>query len=477
MSPGGFCRWAVVLVLLAAALPAAAEDMRASRQEQQRRRAELLEQARRLEAQAEAEARSVLDAIAADRERLSEAIRQLETDNQALTEAIARRRDDIARLTDENTLLDKKVQAQQAMAGELVGLIRTAAKDAAALLIQSPQSALATQRAQPLTAVAEQNRFPGMGELESLRTLLMSEIHRSGEVRIQQAPFVDRAGRTATGRVLTIGNFTAIYHHGKEVGFLTYSDSVRQWFALSRLPSPADRRAIRRYLAGQRDALPIDITRGGALRQLAHRPSLLEQVQSGGPIVWPILAVLALSMLLILERLVFIARKAINVDRFMTQVADFLNRDQWDACTRFCRQHRHKPLAAVILSGLAFREAPREEMENGLQEAILRQIPPLERFLSTLGMLAAIAPLLGLLGTVTGMINTFHVITFFGTGDPKMMSGGISEALVTTMLGLAVAIPIMLCHTLLVRATENTIARLEEKSVAFMNLVYGRRAP
>ena len=114
----------------------------------------------------------------------------------------------------------------------------------------------------------------------------------------------------------------------------------------------------------------------------------------------------------------------------------------------------------------------RMEMENVLQEAILQEIPGLERFLSTLGMLAAIAPLLGLLGTVTGMINTFDMITHYGTGNPRMMSGGISEALVTTMLGLSVAIPILLCHTLLTRHTENIIAQMEEKAVAFTNIIY-----
>ena len=114
---------------------------------------------------------------------------------------------------------------------------------------------------------------------------------------------------------------------------------------------------------------------------------------------------------------------------------------------------------------------PREAMENALQEAILREVPPMERFLSTLGMLAAIAPLLGLLGTVTGMIDTFHVITQHGTGDPRMMSGGISEALVTTMLGLSVAIPIMLAHTLLNRAVDKHIGQMEEKAVALINIV------
>jgi len=114
-------------------------------------------------------------------------------------------------------------------------------------------------------------------------------------------------------------------------------------------------------------------------------------------------------------------------------------------------------------------------MENVLQEAILAQIPPIERFLSTLGMLAAIAPLMGLLGTVTGMINTFHVITYYGAGDPRMMSGGISEALVTTMLGLTVAIPIMLFHTLLSRRVETQISTMEEKSVSFVNMVFKAR--
>jgi len=124
-----------------------------------------------------------------------------------------------------------------------------------------------------------------------------------------------------------------------------------------------------------------------------------------------------------------------------------------------------------LTAGLECCHLGREIMENSLQEAILKEIPPLERFLSTLGMLAAIAPLLGLLGTVTGMIDTFFVITQHGTGDPRLMSDGISVALVTTMLGLYVAIPIMLVHTLLSRAVDNRIAQMEEKAVALINIV------
>ena len=140
-----------------------------------------------------------------------------------------------------------------------------------------------------------------------------------------------------------------------------------------------------------------------------------------------------------------------------------------------CRALGRKPVPRVLLAGIQVKDMGREHMESALQEAILGEIPRLERFLSTLGILAAIAPLLGLLGTVTGMINTFHTITLYGTGDPRMMSGGISEALITTMLGLAVAIPVMLCHTVLSRAVENTIGQMEEKAVAFVNTVFKTR--
>jgi len=150
-------------------------------------------------------------------------------------------------------------------------------------------------------------------------------------------------------------------------------------------------------------------------------------------------------------------------------------RHEWDKCISLCEQEGEKPVPRVLLAGVKNRDMGREELENVLQEAILNEIPNLERFLSTLGMLAAISPLLGLLGTVTGMINTFHSITYYGTGDPRMMSAGISEALITTMLGLSVAIPVMLCHTLLSRKVENMIAQMEKKAVAFVNTLFKAR--
>ncbi|MFC1895535.1 MotA/TolQ/ExbB proton channel family protein, partial [Thermodesulfobacteriota bacterium] len=202
---------------------------------------------------------------------------------------------------------------------------------------------------------------------------------------------------------------------------------------------------------------------------------LIERIRQGGTIVLPILAVAALAVLIIFERTVFLWRTHVNADGFAQRLNALIGQGEWKESADICRALGRKPVPRVLLAGIQVKDMGREHMENALQEAILGEIPRLERFLSTLGILAAIAPLLGLLGTVTGMINTFHTITLYGTGDPRMMSGGISEALITTMLGLAVAIPVMLCHTVLSRAVENTIGQMEEKAVAFVNTVFKTR--
>ncbi|MDZ7597711.1 MAG: MotA/TolQ/ExbB proton channel family protein [Desulfobacterales bacterium] len=161
--------------------------------------------------------------------------------------------------------------------------------------------------------------------------------------------------------------------------------------------------------------------------------------------------------------------------KVMQRIAALVGERRWPDRRSSLPGAGEKPVARVLAAGLERCHLPREDLESALQEAILREIPPLERFLSTLAMLAAIAPLLGLLGTVTGMIATFQVITLYGTGDPRMMSGGISEALVTTMLGLSVAIPMMLVHTLLNRAVDTRIGQMEEKAVALLNIVHRHR--
>ena len=128
----------------------------------------------------------------------------------------------------------------------------------------------------------------------------------------------------------------------------------------------------------------------------------------------------------------------------------------------------NNPLGRVYMAYEKHKHLALESLELKLGEAILRERAPLEKHLTLIKIIAVIAPLLGLLGTVTGMINTFQTITLFGTGDPKLMAGGISQALVTTVLGLSVAIPVVFFHTLANTRSKAVLSVLEEQSTGLV---------
>jgi biopolymer transport protein ExbB len=456
--------------------PVLAQEMRALHVRAQQARQELLEKVEAEKQAAEQAAAQSRARITRDRNTLQEAIADLKAQNHQLSQAITKLESRYTPLEEKEKQLSEQLAEKETMVHELVGVIRTTVKDVGVLIDQNLQSALGEREDGALKAVTGQNQFPGMEDIRGMVSVLLNEIQISGEVGIQRGTVVDRAGVPVEARVLTLGNFTAAYRTDSETGFLNYSPTGRKLFALSRLPTGRMQRQLVRYMDGQSDAVPMDISRGGALRQLTHELSLWEQIPQGGLIVWPILAILALAIAIVVERVIFLVRKRLDNDGFIRRINALVAGRRWDECRKICTRHGTKPVARVVAAGLEYCRLGREEMENALQEAILKEVPAMERFLSTLGMLAAIAPLLGLLGTVTGMIDTFHVITLHGTGDPRMMSGGISEALVTTMLGLSVAIPIMLAHTLLNRAVDNHIGQMEEKAVALVNIVHKSRS-
>ena len=451
------------------------QDQRAMSLEAEAQKQRMLQQAEHEKAEALREKQEALERIKSDKGALTSAVEDLKAKAEGLEAERAELEKQLAELAEQEKELSVAAQDMSAEIRELVGFVRVNAADLETLFHQSPQSALLPDRAQFADAIGDEKKFPDMEDIEEMARLLFDEIRMAGEVRVRQGTIVDRNGSEVEADILMLGNFTAAYRHGGETGFLLFSDASQRFFALSKLPPRKTQQQLAAYLDGTAADVPMDISRGGALRQLTHELTLAEQVPKGGPIVWPILAILGLGFLIVLERMFFLSRYSTNADKFMRSVEARISAGQWDQCRAECLKRKSKSVPKVILAGLDARNLERYDMENALQERILREIPRLERFLSTLGVLAGIAPLLGLLGTVAGMIDTFHVITYFGTGDPRMMSGGISEALVTTMLGLSAAIPLMLCHTLLSRKVDNLISQMEEKAVAFVNTVFASR--
>lgn len=447
-------------------------DMRQDFQAVEEQRQQLVEKAVQEKLSAEKDAADRAQQIKNDKIALEKAISDLKNHIKHLKTENKTLEDRIDLLKTEQEALTKDLEATHAISREFSGFVLGNARDLKALLIQSPVSGLVPDRQAFLEPIILQEKFPSMDDVKLLSDLVFNEIHASGQVKVTTGGIIDRQGREQQASLLILGNFTAIYKLDNEIGFLLYSDQSQRFFALSKLPPARITNSIEDYLDGKSDAVYMDVSKGGAIRQLAHQLSLAGQIPKGGVLVWPILALLVLAVLILIERIVFFARRRTDADHLMNTLRSMIIANDWEGCKSYLEARRTKLIPKILLTVLVLKDKTRPEIENALQEAILGEIPAIERFLSTLGMLAAIAPLLGLLGTVTGMINTFHVITYYGTGDPRMMSGGISEALVTTMLGLCVAIPIMLAHTLLSRRVETQISKMEEKSVAFVNMIF-----
>jgi biopolymer transport protein ExbB len=449
-----------------------AEDMRVMSQSAEQKKQELIRKAQQEKSDALKEQEEIQKKIKADENLLASSISKLKSENQVLERRLREIETRMIEKAGQEKILIEKLSESSSEIRELVGFVRVSARDLEGNLNQSPQSAFFPDRIRIPEAIKNERKFPDMTDIEQMASLLFEEIALSGGVSVRKGTIVDRNGTEVDADILMIGNFTAAYRHLSEVGFLLYSDTSKRFFALSKLPGSRIQKRIASYMDGKSEYSPMDLSRGGALRQLTHRLSMMEQIPQGGPIVWPIMFILVLGVLIVLERGYFLYRYSINADQFMQCISNSIANGKWGECQAMCLKHETKAVPKIILAGLQAREMDRQDMENALQESILREIPRLEKFLSTLGVLAGIAPLLGLLGTVAGMIETFHVITYFGTGDPRMMSGGISEALVTTMLGLSVAIPLMLCHTLLTRKVDTITAQMEEKAVSFVNTVF-----
>jgi len=453
----------IVAVLLAvAAGEAPAQDMREAvrKAEADRKAAE----ARALEV----EAKIVNDraALTAELARLEAEQKQLEADIKALQAEKG-----VRQKTHET--VSEKWSGKEVEFREVSGNVRTAARDIEALLNQSPMTALSSERLEQIQPLVEQGYFPDIDDIAGMTDVLFAEMESAAQVQVRRGNYIARDGESTEGDILALGRFTTMYRNGDEVGFLTYAGETNQLIALSVLPRAAMGRTMKKYFEGKSEVVPFDISGGESLQQFTHNLSLLEEFKLGGPIMWPILLVGLSVLLFTVYKVVYLKRVHGDTDKVMGTVIDLAARGDWAGVDAYMQGHKNHnwPVVNVLRDGIRARNEDRETVESVLQESILREMPRLDRGLSVMAALGAISPLLGLLGTVTGMIATFNVITVYGTGDPKLMSGGISEALVATKWGLCIAVPTMLLHVFLSRRANTVVADMEEKAVGLSNII------
>ena len=217
-------------------------------------------------------------------------------------------------------------------------------------------------------------------------------------------------------------------------------------------------------------SVPIDVTQQIAIDQDYTKTGIMAKITAGGPVMIPLAIIAVLALVLIVVKSIFFARQGRNTVAIAEGILIACHAGDFQKAERIALKYPNV-VSRTMLSCLSVRRGSTADMEDAIAEAILHELPALERFLSSIGILAGVAPLLGLLGTVTGMISTFDTITIFGSGEPKLMAGGISEALITTATGLVIAIPILLVHSFLSSRSDNLIADTERYSATLLNLL------
>jgi biopolymer transport protein ExbB len=201
---------------------------------------------------------------------------------------------------------------------------------------------------------------------------------------------------------------------------------------------------------------------------------MFEIVRAGGWLMLPLVLCSVMAVAITLERLWSLQRKRVLPGEVPGKVRSWIDREQLD--DRHVKAlEASSPLGRILAAGVARRSAPREVIKEAIEDTGRHVVHDLERFLNTLGTIAAITPLLGLLGTVIGMVKVFAAITAEGVGNPSVLAGGISEALITTAAGLSIAIPTLICYRYLRRRIDTIVLEMEKEAMDLVDALINHR--
>ncbi len=383
--------------------------------------------------------RMLADAVNTRNERITESTR-LENKFQVNEVALANKQD----------ALNKRLGELK----ELFGVLQQVAGDTKSKFQNSVISAQLPDRDIFLDEFAQSmgstSKLASIEEIEKIWFELQREMTESAKVAKFTREVVLADGSKTQTEVTRVGNFNLVAN-GKYLEYINETGSVAE---LIRQPS-------NRYLNTAQDmssasnsqvAFALDPTGGSILSLLVQAPDTQERVDQGGPVGYVILAIGLIGLLIAIERFITLFLIGNKVNRQLK--SNTASNDN--------------PLGRVLMVKDNNKNVDLETLELKLSERILQEVPQLTSRLTMIKIISVVAPLIGLLGTVTGMINTFQAITLFGTGDPKLMAGGISQALVTTVLGLVVAIPMVFISTMLNTRSRGIINILQQQSAGIV---------
>lgn len=316
------------------------------------------------------------------------------------------------------------------------------------------------------------DQLDDLSKIDQIFTAASEQIKQLGNVRSENGQFYLLDGSEVNGTIVHVGNIAAYGVSGDNGGVLAPAGEgrLKLW--------ESDTADIARALsAGQRpNNLPIFLFESlNKSIEEAAKGSVLKTINDGGVIAWIIVVLGVIGVLMTILRLIFLRSSSASTTGILAEVSQLIQKGEHAQALEACRR-RSGATGRVMSAAIRNLDRDREHVEDIVSEAILHENAHLNRFGSVIMIIAAVAPLLGLLGTVTGMITTFDIITEFGTGDPKLLSGGISIALVTTEIGLIVAIPALIMGNLLSGWAESIKDSMEKAALRVINIEQQRKA-
>ncbi|CAH0529112.1 MotA/TolQ/ExbB proton channel family protein [Vibrio hippocampi] len=366
----------------------------------------------------------------------------LDAQNTALAQTFSANEETLANL-------EQQLRLETGSLGEVFGVVRQSAKSLQAEQQLSVSSIDANQYIPVVNDIVAATKLPSMDQLTGLWFAFNEQIQASGQIRQVMLPFRTGTGTLETVPAARLGAYGVV----GEQGYLRWSNERSDAQDYSKQPEPTP------TLTLLSDATPfsmqsvvIDPSRGVILEQLALSPTWQDRLAAGGVVGKIILGLLIVGLLIALIRGVALTLTRIKIKKQL----------------KTPQQPGKNPLGRVLSAYDKDKVHSAEALELRLLEVVVDEQADLEKGLSMLKLLAALAPMLGLLGTVTGMIETFQVITQFGNADPKVMAGGISMALVTTVLGLIAAMPLLLAHNILSSQAESIRNVLEKQGIGLV---------
>jgi len=416
---------------------------------------ELLQQVKSGRVKDAAENKARLDEFRANRATQTKALNDEKAERTRQEQRSARMEKEFEVNDGKIIVLEQAFQDRLGGLKELFGVLQQAAGDARGQFETSLTQVQFPDRTDFLLDFAKKmgqsSRLASLEEIERLWFELQREMTETGKVVTFSTTVVDASGVEAVREVTRIGAFNVI-SDGK---YLEFVPETGRLVELQRQPQTRYTSRIGDLIGATSGQHPIglDPTRGQLLSLLVQSPSLMERIAQGKTVGYVIISLGIVGLLMAIWRLLVLASISVKVSKQTKNIAQPKN---------------DNPLGRVLGIGQASAGGDIETMELKLGEAILRETPKLNAMLPLLKIIAVVAPLLGLLGTVTGMIVTFQAITLYGAGDPKLMAGGISTALVTTVLGLTVAIPMVFLHTLVSSRAKRLTQILQEESAGML---------